>query len=108
MKIESFLKEIEGEIVVSNPKFNPQGVYIGDLLSLVMGRAKADDVWITIQGHLNIIAVASLVDIAGIVVVEGMEIDDETIEKAKEEEICLIKTQKSAYEVAKILVEKGL
>jgi len=108
MKIESFLKEIEGEIVVNNPKFNPQGVYIGDLLSLVMGRAKADDVWITIQGHLNIIAVASLVDIAGIVVVEGMEIDDETIEKAKEEEICLIKTQKSAYEVAKILVEKGL
>ena len=103
-----FVEKIGGEIIVENSKMNPKGIYIGDLLSLVMGKARADDLWITIQGHLNIVAVASLVDLSGIVVVEGMEIEADTILKAREEDICLIKTNKSAYEVAKICFEMGL
>ncbi|MGQ9489488.1 MAG: serine kinase [Anaerolineae bacterium] len=49
------------------------GGYACDLLSYVMANAKAGDLWITIQGHPNIVAVATLVGLAGIVLVEGAQ-----------------------------------
>jgi len=59
------------------------GGYAGDLLSWVMGRAKSGDVWVTIMSNVNIVAVASLADPACILLSEGVELDDEVIEKAK-------------------------
>lgn len=79
---------------------NVEGVYIGDLLSIVMSKAKQNYVWITIQTHINTIAVAELLDLSCIIVVEGMEVEKETIEKAKELNIPIFKTNESAYEVA--------
>lgn len=52
-----------------------KGCYCGDLLSWVMGRAKADDAWLTVMGNVNAIAVASLADTAGIVLVEDAVLD---------------------------------
>ncbi|MDR0958071.1 MAG: AraC family transcriptional regulator [Clostridiales bacterium] len=75
-------------------------VYICDLLSWVMGRAPAESIWITIQGHVNIIAVAALAEIYCIVVAEGAEIAPETIAKANEQDIVILKSDKSAYELA--------
>ena len=49
------------------------GVYIGDLLSWVMGRAKADDAWITIRSNVNVLAVASLSDVACVILAEGTQ-----------------------------------
>lgn len=77
-----------------------ENVYIGDLLSVVMSNAKEHSIWITIQTHLNIVAVADLIDIAGIIVVEDMEVDKDTVEKANELEIPILTTYKSAYDVA--------
>ena len=48
------------------------GVYIGDLLSWVMGRADCGDAWITIMSNINIVAVASLADVACIILAEGV------------------------------------
>ncbi|MDW7667783.1 MAG: serine kinase [Bacillota bacterium] len=77
-----------------------ENVYIGDLLSVVMSSAKENSIWITIQTHLNIVAVADLIDIAGIIIVEDMTVDNDTIEKANELEIPILTTDKSAYEIA--------
>ena len=52
-----------------------KGCYCGDLLSWVMGRAKADDAWLTVMGNVNAIAVASLADTAGIILVEDAALD---------------------------------
>lgn len=82
--------------------------YIGDLLSLVMAKAEENSVWLTIQTHLNIIAVAELVDISCIIIVENMDIDEDTIIKAKELNIPIFKTEKQAYEVAKELSKLGI
>jgi hypothetical protein len=62
-----------------------RGVYCCDLLSWVMGRAKADDAWITIMSNSNIVAVASLADTACILLAEGVELDEnvKTIAEAK-------------------------
>ncbi len=76
------------------------GVYIGDLLSWVMGRAKADDAWITIMSNINVIAVASLTDVSCVIFAEGVKPDEEVIRVAKEKGINLIFSPLSAYETA--------
>ncbi|MBE6644401.1 MAG: hypothetical protein E7612_03360 [Ruminococcaceae bacterium] len=76
------------------------GVYIGDLLSWVMGRAKADNAWITIMSNLNVIAVASLADISCVVFSEGVTPDEELVRVAAEKGVNLISTPLSSYEAA--------
>lgn len=77
------------------------GGYIGDLLSLVMSKAKADDMWITIQTNINIIAVAVLTDVACIVIADGQTPDKNTLLRAESEGVALYTTPMSAYEVAR-------
>ena len=81
------------------------GVYIGDLLSWVMGRAKADDAWITIMSNVNIIAVASLADVACIILSEGVVLDADIIETAKQKEINILYSAKPSYETAVVVSE---
>ncbi|WP_337399673.1 DRTGG domain-containing protein [Congzhengia sp.] len=76
------------------------GCYIGDMLSVVMSRANEGDVWLTVQTNVNIDAVAVLTGAACIVVVEGMEPDKDTIEKAKMQDVTVLKSSDTAYELA--------
>jgi len=96
-----FAKLLNLEPLYDNDKeMNIEGVYIGDLLSIVMAKAKHNFVWITIQTHINIIAVAELLELSCIIIVENMNVEAEALEKAKELNIPIFKTKKSAYEVA--------
>ena len=79
------------------------GVYIGDLLSWVMGRAKADDAWITIMTNINVVAVASLADTACIVLAEGVSADASVIETANAKGVNIISSEMPAYETAKAI-----
>ena len=81
------------------------GVYIGDLLSWVMGRASSGDAWITIMSNLNIIAVASLADTACIIVAEGVTLDRETVNTANQKGINVFSSDQGTYETAVILSE---
>lgn len=83
-----------------------RGVYIGDLLSWVMGRARADNVWITIMSNINVAAVASLADVACVVFAEGVTPDDNVIETARQKDINLLVSDRSAYELAVWLHER--
>ena len=76
------------------------GCYIGDLLSLVMSKAQSGDAWITIQGNINVPAVASLTDSAMVIIAEGMSLDDSAQTRAKQEGIAVYTSPKSAFELA--------
>lgn len=76
------------------------GVYIGDLLSWVMGRAKADNAWITIMSNINIVAVASLADTACIILAEGVTVPEDVISTAESKGVNILSTQSGAYETA--------
>ena len=76
------------------------GVYIGDLLSWVMGRAKADNAWITIMSNVNILAVASLADTSCIILAEGVSVEQDVIDTALEKEINILKTDMDIYNTA--------
>lgn len=76
------------------------GGYAGDLLSDVIANSKQNDIWITRQVHQNIVAVASLKDLAGIILVQGAEPAGDTLEKAQREDIPIMATELGAFEVA--------
>ena len=109
MKIKDVAQELELEAVVEGDlEVEVSGGHIGDLLSNVMGRAKAGDLWITIQGHQNVAAIALLTEVAGVVVAEGMAIDEDTIAKAEEKDINLYQSQLSSYQLAGKLYQLGI
>ncbi len=101
MKIE-VLKELGFEMVVEEKGEIFHG-YACDLLSEVMGRAKPDTVWFTVQSHINVIAVAVITGIRAIVLCNGHDYDEETIERSKKEGISLFKTELNTFEAIKKL-----
>ena len=84
------------------------GAYASDLLSCVMARATAGYVWITLQAHPNVVAVASLLDLAAVIITEGVMPDPETVRKAQEERITLLATPKDTFAVAGELAALGI
>lgn len=96
-------EKICGKILCGDPERSLSGCYIGDLLSLAMSRVQSDNVWITIQSNINIVAVASLTDAGCIVICDGFGPDDDALEKAKEEDILIITSEKTAYDIAKLI-----
>lgn len=79
------------------------GVYCGDLLSWVMGRAEAGQVWCTIMSNQNVAAVAALNDLAAVLLTEGVKPDEALLEKAKAQQITLLGTTLSTYAAANAL-----
>jgi hypothetical protein len=77
-----------------------QGGFVGDLLSDVMANSKEGSIWITRQVHQNIIAVASLRDLAGIILVQDSEPAKDTLEKAINEGIPVMISAMTAFDVA--------
>ncbi len=85
-----------------------KGCYIGDLLSLAMSKVTAENVWITIQTNINVVAVASLAEAACVIVADGCIPDEKTIEKAKEQDVILLGGEISAFDAAVALSEMGI
>lgn len=79
---------------------NINGCYCGDLLSWVMSRAKQDNIWLTVMGNVNSIGVAVLADLACIILTENASLDDDARNKAEINDVIILSTPKTTYEVA--------
>lgn len=110
MNVNSLVEQLNLNVVSGKDSLDKQinGCFIGDLLSVAMGKAKEGNAWITIQSHYNIVAVATLVGTSCIIVTEGFEVEQTAIEKADEELIPILTTNLSTYEIAKKLSELGI
>ena len=82
------------------PERVADGVYIGDLLSWVMGRAREGNVWITIMSNRNVPAVAAQGDAACVVLAEGVQPDEGMAALAAEKGVNVLLSTHSAYETA--------
>ncbi|MBO7446087.1 MAG: serine kinase [Bacteroidales bacterium] len=91
------LKVYSGENNLGN---EIKGGYVSDLLSDVMGFAQEGHAWVTLQTHKNVIAIASLKELACVILVKGNEPDEDMLEQAKEEEIPVLGTTEQTFEVA--------
>lgn len=84
------------------------GGYAGDMLSDVLAHARKGDVWITLQTHANIVAVASTKELCGIIVVNGRTPEEATLRKAEQEHIPILVSPLSTYDVVCRLRELGV
>lgn len=84
------------------------GGYVTDLLSCVIAGADVGDLWITLQTHVNIIAVAALKELAGIIVAEGAVVPAATLEKAETQGVVVLSSPIPIYETVKQLASLGL
>ena len=87
-------------LCLPEPNREIDGAYVGDLLSWVMGKAEADNIWITIMSNINVIAVASLSDVSCVLLAEDVTLDNEVLDTAKAKGINVLSTSLSAYEAA--------
>jgi hypothetical protein len=84
------------------------GGYASDLLSDVLANGEEGNIWITLQIHPNIVAVASMKDLAGIILVNGREPEPETVEKAETEKLVIMVTEMPTFEVVGRLYNLGV
>jgi predicted transcriptional regulator len=84
------------------------GGYVSDLLSDVMANSQKDNIWITLQGHPNIVAVAKLKELAGIIIINRRKPDGDTLKKAREEEVPIMTSDLPAFTLVGKLYESGI
>ncbi len=75
------------------------GGYTSDLLSDVMGHAREGQIWVTLQTHKNVMAIASLKDLAAVILVKNNKPDADTLEQGNEEGVPILGTDKEAFEI---------
>lgn len=109
--LQSVIDHLELTVLTEAKDFSEIDVnagYTSDLLSCVMAGAPNQGLWITLQAHNNIVAVAALLDLAAIIITEDAQPNQDTINKANEEEITLLATPKSSFHIAGKLWDLGI
>jgi hypothetical protein len=86
----------------------PKEGYVADLLSCVMAGAAHQSIWVTLQAHLNIVAVAALLELSAVIITENAQPDEATLKKANDENITLLSTPHSTFYIVGKLWELGL
>ncbi len=101
MQLETIVRELKLKVSCAEGsiKRDVKGGYVGDLLSDVMANSKEGAIWSTRQVHQNIVAVASLKDLAGIILIQGSEPAHDTAAKANAEGIPILVTDLPAFEI---------
>ena len=110
MTLREIAEELNLEVRAGSRRLDNEvtGGYASDLLSDVLANSKEGDIWVTLQIHQNIIAVASIKGIVGIVIVSNREPEEETILKAEDEGIPILVTSLSAFEIIGRLYKSGI
>jgi BioD-like phosphotransacetylase family protein len=110
MKLTELIRELALTVRSADKGLDREvkGGYASDLLSDVMAHSKEGDLWVTIQGHPNVVAVATLRDLAGIILANGRQPDAETVQRAEEEGVPILCTPLPTYEIVGRLYRLGI
>lgn len=111
MNLQQIIDQLNLHVLTEPQEFasiTPTGGYSSDLLSCVMAGAKKGHLWITLQAHLNIVAVAALNEVAAIIITENTQPDAASIAKANQQGVILLSTSQSTYEINGKLWELGI
>lgn len=111
MTLQEIIDQLNLDLLTEEKNFTeviPTRGYASDLLSCVMAGASNKGLWLTLQAHVNIVAVAALLDLSAVIITEGAKPDAMTISKANEQDITLLSTDESTFSIAGKLWEMGL
>ncbi len=107
MTVNELITELQLDVLTTGDLSRPvTGGYCGDLLSWVMGRAKAGDAWFSVMGNVNAIAVCVLADVACLILCENAALDDAARTRAEAEDVTVLRSTRTAYELAAVLSQK--
>ena len=108
MKVSELVKELNLKVFSGEAGLEREvmGGYVSDLLSDVMGNASEGDVWVTLQTHRNVVAIASLKELACVLLVSSLSPEENTINHSNEEGIPVLGTSLSTFEIAGLLYQK--
>jgi len=111
MNLQTLIDELQLTVYTEKKDFasvQPSGGYAADLLSCAMASAKPGNLWVTLQAHLNIVAVAALTEVCAVVISEGSTPEAEVINKANAQGVTLLGTAAGTYQVVGKLWEQGI
>lgn len=102
MKCEDLLKDSRFKLINEGDNIHSEikGIFCCDLLSIAMSRATAGYAWVTVMANINTLAVASLTEVSCVVIAEGIDIEQDVVEKAKDKGITVLWTELPIYEGA--------
>jgi serine kinase of HPr protein (carbohydrate metabolism regulator) len=101
MKVKDIVEKLNLKVFSGEDALNKEvtGGYSSDLLSDVMGHADEGELWITLQTHKNIMGVASLKDLSGVILVKGFEPDQDTMLLSEKEGVAILGSDMEAFEL---------
>lgn len=100
MKIGEIVKNMKVDVkVVGDLDREVTGCYVSDLLSDVLASSREGELWITHQSHPNVVAVASVRGLSGVIITGNREVEPETIKKAESEQVNIITSADSTFEI---------
>lgn len=111
MTLQDIIAGLNLNVLTSPQDFTsvrPQGGYASDLLSCVVAGAQPGNLWVTLQAHMNVVAVAALREVSAVIITENAQPDADVIEKANDQDIVLLSTALPSYEVVGKLWEMGI
>jgi imidazolonepropionase-like amidohydrolase len=111
MNIQQIIEKLDLQVLTEPRDFSsivPTFGYSSDLLSCVMAGAPKQGIWVTLQAHGNIVAVAALLELTAVIITEGAMPDENTIQKANDEGVTLFSTPNSTFYTIGQLWEMGL
>jgi hypothetical protein len=108
MTVRDLIENTGWKVMSGSDSAQITSAYVCDLLSWVMAHAREGAAWITVQAHLNVVAIASLLNLACVIVPENIEIPAATLAVAQEKGICMISAPCTSYGAAMVLCRSGV
>ncbi len=111
MNLQQIIDRLNLSVLTESQDFagiTPTGGYSSDLLSCVMAGAKKGHLWITLQAHLNIVAIAALNEVAAVIITENAQPDAASVARANEQGVILLSTPQLTYDINGKLWELGI
>jgi predicted transcriptional regulator len=109
MTIGELIKITDLEVVnVADAERKIEGCYVGDLLSFVVSRVKANNAFVTIMNNVTTIAVATYANVTCVIMTETENVSDEVTKRANEHNVNLLKTKRTSYEICSLLAKNGI
>lgn len=108
MKLDDIIEKLSLTPLTNIEEKEVTGVVISDMLSDVMSNAQAGNLWLTVQTHKNIVSAANLIDISAVIVINGKQVPEETINLANRFHVIILGSHLTSFALAAKLIELGL
>jgi predicted transcriptional regulator len=108
MKLQEIIDKLSLKVLTNIEEKEVSGVYISDMFSEVMSSAQAGNVWLTVQTHKNLVSAANLIDISAVIVTNGKQVSEETIQLANRFHVIILSSPSSSFDLASKFVQLGI